>query len=206
MAKVIIDASVSLDGFVAGPNDGKQNPLGERGGEGIFQWYFSGKAPHPKVSMFKPEGANIEVVDEMFKEAGAMLTGRRTYEIAAGWPGGHPVPGLPIFILTHKPPPPDQVPKGQSKLTFVTDGIESAVRQAKAAAGAKHVGIGGASAAQQALRAGLVDEIYLHVAPIVLGAGVRLLDELGDHAFKLDLIRAFTAPHATHLRYRVLRR
>jgi dihydrofolate reductase len=205
MAKVIVDVSVSLDGYVAGPEDGLSAPLGKRGGERIFNWFFTGP-PSKFGELFKPRGRNVEVVEEMFARAGAMLTGRRTYEITHGWNGSHPIPGLPIFILTHKPPPADQVPRGKSKLTFVTDGIESAVAKAKAAAGDKDVGIGGASAAQQALAAGLVDEIILHQAPLLLGAGVRLFDNLGDQAIELEPVKTIETPEVTHVHYKVKRR
>ena len=201
MAKVVIDLSMSLDGFIAGPNDGAEHPLGERGGEHVFDWFTTGAAPGDHETRFAPEGANRQVVEEMFAETGAMLTGRRTYEIAHGWNGEHPVNAIPVFILTHDPPA--DPPHGRSELVFITDGIESGVRKAKAAAGDKNVGIGGASAAQQALRAGLVDEIRLHIAPILLGDGVRLFEHLGDHAVQLELLETVTGPKATHLSYRV---
>jgi dihydrofolate reductase len=202
MAKIIIELSMSLDGFIAGPNDGGKYPLGERGGEHVFDWYQGGTTPIHGDERFNPEGANREVVEEMFRTAGAMLTGRRTYEIAQGWKGTHPVNGIPVIVLTHKPPA--NVPKGASTFIFVTDGIVSAVEKAKAAAGDKHVGIGGASAAQQALAAGLVDEIYLHVAPILLGDGVRLFEHLGDSSIRLERMSVQEAPKVTHLRYRVV--
>ena len=202
MAKVVIDLSMSLDGFIAGPGDGPQQPLGGRGGEHIFDWYFSGDI-HFQGSIFKPKGINREIVEEMFQRAGAMLTGRRTYDITNGWNGTHPVNAIPVVILTHSPPA--NVPKGRSQLVFVTDGIESAVAKAKALAKDKDVGIGGASVAQQALRAGLVNEVFLHVAPIFLGDGVRLFEHLGDHAIRLRRIRALEADDVTHLRYEVLR-
>jgi dihydrofolate reductase len=202
MAKIVIDMSMSLDGFVAGPGDGRTHPLGERGGEHIFDWYFSGDTPY-EGTMFKPRGASRRVVAEMFQKAGVMLTGRRTYEITNGWNGTHPVNGIPVVILTHAPPV--DVPKGESKLVFVTDGIESAVAKAKALAKDKDVGIGGASVAQQALRAGLVDELYLHVAPILLGDGVRLFDKLGDGAIRLRKISLLDAEDVSHLRFEVLR-
>ena len=203
MAKVIIDLSMSLDGFIAGPNDRGKYPLVERGGEHIFDWYHVGTAAMHGDERFNPEGANRDVVEEMFRTAGAMLTGRRTYEISHGWKGTHPVNGIPVIVLTHNVP--ENVPKGASTFIFVTDGIASAVQKAKAAAGDKHVGIGGASAAQQALAAGLVDEIYLHVAPILLGDGVRLFEHLGDRSIRLEPLSVLEAPKVTHLRYRVVK-
>jgi dihydrofolate reductase len=166
MGKVVIDLSISLDGFIAGPSDGREYPLGKRGGEHLFDWYFSGDTTY-EGTMFTPKGANRQVVTEVFERAGAMLTGRRTYDITNGWDGTHPVNGIPVVILTHKPPA--KVPTGKSQLVFVTEGIDSAVAKAKALAKDKDVGIGGASTAQQALRAGLVDELYLHISPILLG-------------------------------------
>jgi dihydrofolate reductase len=202
MAKVVIDVSVSLDGYVAGPNDGHKYPLGQRGGEHIFDWFTTGDKPAHGSELFKPEGNNVQVVDEMVERAGAMLTGRRTYEITNGWGGSHPIKGLPIVIMSHSVP--RDIPKGDSEIIFVTDGIKNAVEKAKAAAGDKDVGIGGASVAQQALKAGLVDEIYLHVAPYILGNGVRLFDHLGDDSIKLEQISTLEGPMAAHLRYRVV--
>ncbi|MGO9595265.1 MAG: dihydrofolate reductase family protein [Steroidobacteraceae bacterium] len=201
MAKVVVDVSMSLDGFIAGPDDDRARPLGGRGATHIFDWYFSGKVPY-EGTMFRPQGNNRTVVAEMFQQAGAMLTGRRTYEIANGWNGTHPVNAIPIVILTHKPPP--TFPKGKSEIVFVTDGIESGVSKAKALAKNKHVGIGGASVAQQALKAGLVDELLLHIAPILLGEGVRLFEHLGDEAIRLRKIGSLDAEDTSHLRYEVL--
>jgi dihydrofolate reductase len=129
VAKVAIGVSISLDGFIAGPGDGPELPLGGRGGEHIFDWYFGDDKPY-KGTMFKPKGTNRRAVAEMFDQAGVMLTGRRTYEIANGWNGTHPVNSIPIVVLTHDPP--RNPPRGKSKLVFVTDGIESAVAEAKA--------------------------------------------------------------------------
>jgi len=202
MAKVVIDMSMSLDGFIAGPGDGPELPLGGRGGEHLFDWYFNGDTPY-EGTMFTPKGANRQVVAEMFERAGAMLTGRRTYDITNGWNGTHPVKGIPVVILTHKPPA--KVPTGKSQLVFVTDGIESAVAKAKALAQDKDVGIGGASVAQQALRAGLVDQLYLHISPILLGDGVRLFDNLGNQAIPLRKIASIDAGDVSHQRFTVLR-
>lgn len=193
---------MSLDGFIAGPKDGPKHPLGQRGGEHIFDWYFTGAKHRPAGSMFAPAGNNRKVVDAMFEEAGAMLTGRRTYEIAKGWNGTHPVNAIPVIIVTHRPP--KNPPQGKSKLIFVTGGVRRAVARAKKAAGKKAVGIGSASVAQQALKAGLVDEIYLHIAPILLGTGVRLFDGL-QRTIKLEKIEVIDGPQATHVRYRVVR-
>ena len=178
MSKVVIDMSVSLDGFVAGPDDGKADPLGRQGGMHIFDWYFSGQEEY-RDPLFRPApGANRDEVERMFAESGAFIFGRRTYEIADGWGGRHPVNGVPVFVLTHDPPA--DFPRGPSNLTFVTDGIESAIDQARAVAGDKDIKLGGASPGKQALAAGLCDEILIHLAPYLLGGGVRLFDSLPD--------------------------
>ncbi len=204
MAHVIIDMTISLDGYVAGPEDGPSFPLGKHGGRSIFDWYTSG-ADEYRSPLFKPAlGANLDEVKRMFDESGSFVFGRRTYDITRGWGGRHPVDGMPVFVLTHRPPPAESVPKGPSNLQFVTDGIESAIRKARAAAGDKHVKLGGASAGKQALRANLVDEILVHVAPCLLGGGVRLFDDLPD-GVRLEKVRVTDGPRATHLRYRVLR-
>jgi dihydrofolate reductase len=180
MPKVIIDMTMSLDGYVAGPEDGPEFPLGKHDGMAIFDWYFSGTEEY-RTPLFKPEpGPNLDQVKRMYEESGAFIFGRRTYDITKGW-GGRP-----------------------SNLTFVTDGIESAIRQAKAAAGDKHVKLGGASPGKQALRAGLVDEILVHLAPYLLGGGVRLFDVLAN-GVRLEKLSVSDGPLATHLRYRVAR-
>jgi dihydrofolate reductase len=202
MSKVIIDMTMSLDGYIAGPDDGPEFPLGKHGGMSIFDWYFSGKNEYGSP-LFKPEaGANLTEVKQMFSESGAFIFGRKTYEITNGWDGRHPVNGVPVFILTHTPPPEDRVPGGPSNITFVTEGIEHAIKLAKAAAGDKHVKLGGGSPGKQALNAGLVDEILVHIAPYLLGGGVRLFDRL-DKGIRLEKISASDGSFATHIRYRV---
>ena len=202
MTKVVIDMSMSLDGFVAGPDDGGADPLGRHGGMHLFDWYFSGQEEY-RDPLFRPEpDANRDQVERMFTESGAFIFGRRTYEIANGWGGRHPVNGVPVFVLTHDPPA--DYPGGPSNLTFVTDGIESAIRQARAVAGDKDIKLGGASPGKQALSAGLCDEILIHLAPYLLGGGVRLFDPLPD-GIRLEKLSVRDGPFATHLRYRVIR-
>jgi dihydrofolate reductase len=202
MSKVVIDMSMSLDGFVAGPDDGKAHPLGTHGGEHVFDWYFSGTKEH-RDPLFRPEpGANLDEVERMFAESGAFIFGRRTYEITDGWGGRHPVNGAPTFVLTHKAPA--DYPRGPSNLTFVSDGIASAIRQARAVAGGKDIKLGGASPCKQALAEGLCDEILVHVAPYLLGGGVRLFDSL-PKGIRLEKLSVSDGPFATHLRYRVTR-
>jgi dihydrofolate reductase len=202
MNKVVIDMSMSLDGFVAGPDDGKANPLGRHGGEHVFDWYFSG-SEEVRDPLFRPApGANKDEVEKMFAESGAFIFGRRTYDITNGWNGRHPVNGVPTFVLTHAPPA--EYPRGPSNLTFVTDGIASAIGQARAVAKGKDIKLGGASPGKQALAAGLCDEILIHLAPYLLGAGVRLFDAL-PRGVRLEKLSVSDGPFATHLRYRIRR-
>ena len=192
-SKVVIEMSMSLDGFVAGPDDGEEFPNGRDGIKHVFGW----------LSRAKDEGgANKAEIDRVYARSGAFIFGRRTYDITGGWGGSHPLTGVPLFILTHRPPDPDTVPKGHSKIVFVTDGIESAVRQAKAAAGGKDVMLSGASPCQQALEAGVVDEVGIHLAPSLIGSGVRLFEGFKG-PIALEKLYATDGPLATHIRYRV---
>ena len=204
MSKVIFENSMSLDGFVAGPNDGPENGLGD-GGDALFAWYYSGDVDFPLAGtdmVFKISRASADLLQEEWGQLGAMVAGRRMFDIAHAW-GGNPPGGGPTFIVTHHPPQ-EWVYEG-SPFTFVTDGVESAVRQAKQAAGGKDVSIGSASIAQQCLNAGLMDEININLAPVVLGSGVRLFDHLGTAPIALEQIRVVEAPGVTHLRFRVVK-
>lgn len=204
MSKVVIDMTMSLDGFVAGPDDGKAFPLGRHGGMAIFDWFTSGSEVIVK-DILKPErGPNRDIVEQMFADSGAFIFGRKTYDITNGWGGRHPVNGAPTFILTHNPPPPDTVPKGPSNLTFVTDGIASAIDKARKVARGKDINLGGASPGKQALAARLCDEIQVHIAPYLLGGGVSLFGDLAD-GIRLEKLWAVDGPLATHIRYRVLK-
>lgn len=203
MGKVVFNMTMSLDGFVAGPNDSPENGLGD-GGDALFKWYFSGNteisvgsgSPVLKVS---PQSAKI--LKEAMRTYGAGVWGRRTFDIARAW-GGHP-PGTPCFIVTHTVPQ-EWVYKG-SPFAFVTDGIESAIRQAKKAAGDKDVVVCTASILQQCLNAGLMDEIHVDVAPLLLGNGVRLFDHLSIKPIELESIRVIEAPGVTHLGFRIVK-
>jgi dihydrofolate reductase len=203
MGKVVFNMTMSLDGFVAGPNDGPDNGMGD-GGDKLFNWYFSGDTEIPISDgnmMLKVSQQSAAILEEAFETYGAGVWGRRTFDIAQGW-GGHP-PGSPCFIVTHTVP--QEWVAEDSPFTFVTDGIESAVRQAKEAAGDKDVVICTASILQQCLKAGLVDEIHVDVAPLLLGKGVRLFDHFGDEPIELESIRVIEAPGVTHLGFRVVR-
>jgi dihydrofolate reductase len=203
MGKVVFNMTMSLDGFIAGPNDGPGNGLGDHG-EQLFDWYFNGDT-EIKLSegtpVLKVSKQSAELIRNAFQSYGAGIWGRKTFDITGGW-GGHP-PGEPCFIVTHQVPQ-EWVREG-SPFVFVTDGVESAIRQAKAAAGDKNVVICTASILQQALRAGLVDELDLDVAPVLLGEGVRLFDHLADLSIKLEKIYAIDAPQVIHTRYRVVK-
>jgi dihydrofolate reductase len=202
MAKVTVTLAMSLDGYIAGPGDSNELPLGE-GGEALFEWYFNGDTPSKYYSRFRLSKTSAEVFDAEVESVGAVVTGRRTYDIARAWGGDGPVPGRPLFVLTHSVPA--DVPETSVPYTFVTDGIDSAITQAKAAAGGKCVSLMGSQAAQQCLRAGLLDEIQVAVVPLLLGGGVRLLDHIGGPV-RLEPIRVVDAPGVTHLSYRVGRR
>jgi dihydrofolate reductase len=190
MSRVILDISMSLDGLIAQPDD-DPGP--------IHEFYFSGENEHDVV--FRTSGATTEVVRESIDSAGAVITGRRTYDLTHGWEGNHPM-RVPCFVVTHDVP--TEVPVGTTHFTFVTDGIESAVRQAKAVAGEKDVSIiGGASIARQVLGARLLDEIQIHLSPVILGDGIRLFESLDTGRIRLEQLHVIQAPGVTHLRYAV---
>ncbi len=204
MGKVVLSISMSLDGFVAGPNDGPENPLGD-GGERLFGWYFSGDTPFTipgDVPEFKVSRASAELLEEATKAIGAMVAGRRMFDIANAWQG-HPPGEGPCFIVTHSAP--QEWVKEGSPFTFVTDGIESAVEKAKKAAGDRNVAVASASIAQQCIKAGLLDEIHIDLAPVLLGGGVRLFEHLGTEPIELESIRVVDTPGVTHLGFRVVK-
>jgi dihydrofolate reductase len=209
MSQVIAEITISLDGFAAGPNQGREHPLGE-GGERLHEWIVptdSWRSQHGLEGGEK--GPDDDVAAEFGRGVGAYIMGRNMFspgrgewdESWRGWWGEDPPYHVPVFVLTHharEPVPMD----GGTTFHFVTDGIESALDQARAAAGAKDVQIlGGASAMQQYLAAGLTDELRLHIAPVILGAGERLLENVGD--LKLEPIDVVASPAATHVKYRV---
>jgi dihydrofolate reductase len=195
MSKVIALMSMSLDGFVADRNDGVAE---------VFDWYmssgdvaFSTGGSDPMT--FKVSRASAEHLRRLWSELGAVLTGRRTFEVAHGWDGNHA--WGPAFVLTHHIPA--GWPRPHSKVHFVTDGIESAVTQAKAAAHGKSVGVHGADTIQQLLNAGLLDEIHVDIAALLLGSGVRLFDHLAGTPAVLGTPTVIAGVGVTHLRYPV---
>jgi dihydrofolate reductase len=198
--KVIAAVAVSVDGFTAGPGDGPSQPLG-LGGEQLFTWFEDGDTPGRFYPWMKMSTASAAAFDGFITRIGAVITGRRTYDIARAWHGQGEVPGAPLFVVTHHVP--SQVPPTIVPYRFVTDGIASAVRQALAAAAGKDVRLMGASIIQQCLQTALLDELTIELVPVLLGRGVRLLD--GLEPASLDLVRVIDAPGVTHLTYQINR-
>jgi len=213
MSRLVLDISVSLDGFVAGPNPTLEVPLGQ-GGEQLHEWVVRLESWRRDHGLEGGEsGPDNELVAEWTARTGAYIMGRRMFSGGDGpweadpnrnaWWGGDPPFGKPVFILTHHERAPESFPNGTT-YDFVTDGIEPALERARAAAGGKDVGIsGGAEVAQQYLAAGLLDEIQLHVAPVLLGGGARLFANVPPVA--LEQTRVLHSPAVTHVRYRVVR-
>jgi dihydrofolate reductase len=204
MGSVIVGLSMSLDGFVAGPNDSPENGMGD-GGMALFNWYNMGDIdfPLPGTQMsFKISQASADHLQAEWDKLGAMIVGRRTFDIAHGW-GGYPPGGGNCFVLTHNVP--QEWVRDGSPFTFVTDGIESAIRQAKAIAGDKNVAMSSASVTQQAIAAGLLDEIQIDLAPVLLGQGVRLFEHLGTTPIDLEILKVVPAPGVIHLKYGVVK-
>jgi len=213
MAKLRFHISMSLDGFIAGPNQSKENPLGE-GGEQLHDWVVALEAWRKQHGYEGGEvNASTPVVAASLENVGATVMGRNMFggdgpwgeEPWDGWWGDEPPFHMPVFIVTHHPREP-VVKEGGTTYTFVTDGIESALAQAREAASGKDVVLaGGANIAQQYLAAGLIDELELHVVPILLGAGARLFDNLGDAKVEIECTGVVEAPGVTHLTYRIVR-
>jgi len=214
VARLRFEISMSLDGFVAGPNQSEENPLGE-GGMQLHEWALelaAWRKPHGE-----PGGevnASTAVVEESLENIGATVMGRNMFgggegpwgdEPWDGWWGDDPPFHTPVFIVTHHAREP-VAKKGGTTFIFVTDGIESALAQARDAAGGKDVALGGgASVAQQYLRAGLIDQMQIHLVPVLLGDGARLFENLGGTGISLECTRVVEAPGVTHLMYRVLK-
>ena len=206
---VTSNISISLDGFVAGPNQSLENPIGE-GGMRLHQWAFateSWQAEHGTAG--GERNADSEVIEAVVADVGAYVMGRNMFSPGrgewdlswSGWWGDDPPYHVPVFVLTHFERGPVAM-QGGTTFNFVTDGIESALRQAKAAAGDKSVEIpGGAETIRQYLRASLIDQLWLHIVPIRLGAGERLLENVGDPV--LEPIEVIASPTVTHVKYRI---
>jgi dihydrofolate reductase len=191
MAQVICDMSMSLDGYVTGPNDSRENPFGD--GAGMMHDWISDAATD----------ADRALLQEMLDGVGAIVMGRTSFdknEGDGGWGDGGPLGDIPCFVVTHHQP----ARSHPSIYTFVTDGVASAIEQAKETAGDKIVGLHGATVMQQGLPLGLVDEIRVHVIPVLLGGGTPLFAHL-DSAITLERTSALVTPAATHLGFRVVR-
>ncbi len=190
MGKVCINMTMSLDGFIAGPNISPSQPLGE-GGLRLHDWMFSGKTE-----------ADAVIAEEMMQNAGAVILGRRTYTdaIDGAWEGSSPFPML-AFVLCHTVPA-----RRADGFSFVTDGMESALSQARSVAGEKDVWLmGGANVLQQFIKAGLVDELQISVAPVLFCAGTRLFDCIGINRIELQNTRTIQTAQATHIRYNIIK-
>jgi dihydrofolate reductase len=211
MSSVTCHIAISLDGFVAGPNQSLDNPIGE-GGMRLHQWAFATDSWRKQQGLDGGErNPDSEVVDDVVRGVGAYIMGRKMFgggdgpwdETWTGWWGEDPPYHTPVFVLTHHPREPLAM-QGGTSFNFVTDGIESALEQARAAAGDKVVSIaGGASTVQQYLAAGILDELYLHIVPVILGAGERLLEDIGNPT--LQPVSVTASPTVTHVKYRVVR-
>ena len=212
MGKVVVDISMSLDGFVAGPNPTLEEPLGKKGEE-LHEWVVRTNYWRERHGLEGgEEDEDSEVIREAFSSVGASVMGRKMFSGGSGpwesdprsmgWWGDEPPFHTPVFVLTHHAREPEEM-EGGTTFFFVTDGIEAAIEQARAAAGEGNVAIGGgADAIQQALAAGLVDELQVHVAPILLGGGTRLFGE-GADPIRLEATRVLASPRATHVKFDV---
>jgi dihydrofolate reductase len=215
MTGLICNISISLDGFVAGPNPSLEQPLGE-GGELLHEWAFAATSWRESHGLEGGEkNADSDIIDESLRATGAVVMGRKMFSggeglweddpRADGWWGDDPPFHVPVFVLTHHARE-TKVMQGGTSFVFVTDGIEAALEQARAAAGDKDVHLaGGASVIQQYLKAGLLDELQIHLAPVLLGDGVALFDRLGIDATRLEASRVISSPSVTHLRFQVPR-
>jgi dihydrofolate reductase len=189
----VLYMSMSLDGYIAGPNDEPGNPGGDRFMR-LHEWFVA-----PDGEFFRSSGPAGELIDEM-NATGAVLAGRRTVEQADHWKGDHH--GVPIFVPSHRPPGPSFA--NYPLVKYVTDGIASAMAQAKAAAGDRNVLVHGAYTAQRALEAGVLDELQIHQIPVLFGGGRRLFEVLPSRV-ELEIVRVIDTPEASHIRYRVCR-
>jgi len=215
MTTIRFNVAISLDGYLAGPDQSLENPLGV-GGLHLHDWAFALAAFRKQHGLEGGEvNASTSIIEEVTANVGAVIMGRNMFggypgpwrddPPWTGWWGDNPPYHVPVFVLTHHPRPP-LVMQGGTTFSFVTDGIEAALAAVRAAAGARDIVIaGGARAIQQCLAAGAVDEVNVSVVPLLLGAGERLFDGLGSAGLRLEQVRAIEAPCVTHLRYRVIR-
>ncbi|MDX6253922.1 MAG: hypothetical protein QOJ11_256 [Frankiales bacterium] len=193
MGQVIASFSMSLDGFIADPND-EVGPL--------FDWYDNGdtEVDWPGNSMVsRTTPASAGYLHEIIAEAGALVVGRRIFDITSGWDGHHPL-GVPVFVVSHSVP--EGWPRDDAPFTFVTD-VESALTKAQQVAGDKTVGVAGPNVAQQCLEAGLLDEVWIELVPVLLGRGIRFFDDVQGTPIMLENPHVIEGDRVTHLRYRV---
>jgi dihydrofolate reductase len=196
MAKLITEFTMSLDGYIAGPNDEVDR---------LFGWYSSGDTVFQLANsplQFKVSRASAELLQQEWSNIGALITGRRDFDVSGAWGGKLPV-GEHAFIVTHTVPP--EWASGGAPFTFVTDGVASAVAQARAFAGDRAVAIGGTTIVRQCLDAGLLDEIQIDLVPLLLGAGIRLFEQLGVGPLELERIGTIEGIGVIHLRFRVIK-
>lgn len=214
MSRLRLNITMTLDGYVAGPNQSVENPLG-KGAEHLHDWLFKLKSFREMHGEHGGEaGPNDDVLREAFGNIGATIMGRNMFGGGPGpwrdgqwrgWWGDNPPFHTPVFVLTHYAREP-LVMQGGTTFTFVTDGIVSALAQAREAAGGKDVALGGgANVAQQYIAAGLIDEMEIHIVPLLLGGGARLFDNLQGSDVKIELVRTIQAPGATHIKYRTIK-
>jgi dihydrofolate reductase len=200
MGNVMTGFTMSLDGFIADPNDGVER---------LFEWYASGETeyrfpgdPDNHLAV-RVSATSAELLREQTEAIGALVVGRRLFDLTNGWSGRHPI-DVPVFIVTHTIPKEWVEAHEGAPFTFVTEGVERAVERARAVASDKNVGVGGADVAQQCIKAGLVDEIGVELVPVLLGKGIRFFDHLGSEPVELEQTRMIEGYGVTHLRFRVI--
>jgi dihydrofolate reductase len=198
MSKVYTGATMSIDGYISGPD--------ESGFDHLFQWYGNGDVEVPTTHAdmtFRVTPQSAEHLRELVDMTGVLVVGRHLFDMTSGWGGSHPL-GLPVVVVTHSVP--DGWPRGDAPFTFVTEGIERAIEVAREIAGDKGVGVNGGQMARQCLEAGLLDEIWVDLAPVLLGGGRPFFDAVGGAPYALDgPVSVVQSDRVTHLRYRVRR-
>ncbi len=192
LGKVLLHMSMSLDGFVTGPNDRVGEGMGD-GGERLHNWMFENRSE-----------VDAKIIEEWHKSTGAVIMGKHSFDVGVGPWGDNPPFHAPVFVLSHQAHEP-LAKKGGTTYSFVTDGIESALKQARAAAGTKDVILHGANIFQQYLKAGLVDEIHIHLVPVLFNGGKRLFQQIGNERIELEKIKVIETPGAVHLRFRIVK-
>jgi dihydrofolate reductase len=198
MTRVVAAITISLDGYITGPNDGPGNGLGD-GGERLHYWVFGGPWSYEAEPTGEATGADKEYLDGAMARAGAVVVGRRMYEAAEAWGGQNPF-GVPLFVVTHRP---EDAPS-EGGFTFV-DGLHEALARARQAADGKDISVGGgADVIRQALGSGYVDELAISIAPVILGGGKRLFDG-SEQTLNLEHAALLQSPFATHITYRIVR-